>query len=375
MPDERLRILVVDDSALVRQVLCAIIDAQPDMQAVGTAGDAAAARSRIVALAPDALTLDIQLPGMNGLDFLRELAGGPPLPVLIVATPTEAEVQVARQARALGACGVLPKPRLGVAQGLRDDGDAICQALRQAVQEARAARAAETARARSAAATVRADDGAAAGADRGPGPAAPPGRRAWRGERVIVAGASTGGTEALLQFLAQLPPHCPPVLVVQHMPAGFTRSFADRLDRHLPLRVAEACDGEPLRAGQALIAPGSHHLAVRRGEQGRLEAALLATSPVNRHRPSVDVLFDSAARLLGRRACGVLMTGMGRDGAAGLLALRRAGALTYAQDEASCVVFGMPREAIALGAAGRVLPLAQLGEALMQDLGDAGAAA
>ncbi|MBO9643925.1 MAG: response regulator, partial [Pseudacidovorax sp.] len=133
MPDERLRILVVDDSALVRQVLCAIIDAQPDMQAVGTAGDAAAARSRIAALAPDALTLDIQLPGMNGLDFLRELAGGPPLPVLIVATPTEAEVQVARQARALGACDVLPKPRLGVAQGLRDDGDAICQALRQAV--------------------------------------------------------------------------------------------------------------------------------------------------------------------------------------------------------------------------------------------------
>lgn len=371
MPTRPLRVLVVDDSALVRQVLCAIIDAQPDMQAVGTAGDAAAARSRIAALAPDALTLDIQLPGMSGLDFLRELAGGPPLPVLIVATPTEAQAQVVQQARALGACGVLPKPRLGVAQGLQDEGEAICQALRQAVQ---------------AAGRVRADAGPPAVAPAASGPvtgraplsartaaAAAAGGRGWRGERLIVAGASTGGTEALLHFLAQLPPDCPPVMAVQHMPAGFTRSFADRLDRHLPLQVSEAQDGQTLLPGKVLIAPGSHHLAVRRGAQGRLEAILLETAPVNRHRPSVDVLFDSAAGLIGRRASGVLMTGMGRDGAAGLLALRRAGAATYAQDEASCVVFGMPREAIALGAAARVLPLGQLGTVLMQDLADAAA--
>lgn len=370
MPAERLRILVVDDSALVRQVLCAIIDAQPDMQAVGTAVDAVAARARIAALAPDALTLDIQLPGMNGLDFLRELSGGPPLPVLIVATPTEAQAQVVQQARALGACGVLPKPRLGVAQGLLDDGVAICQALRTAVQAARRARA-EAGPSSASAATASARGGPAAP---GRAPAAPPagGGRAVRGERIIVAGSSTGGTEALLQFLAQLPPDCPPVLAVQHMPAGFTRSFADRLDRNLPLRVSEAQDGQPLQPGQALIAPGSHHLIIRRGAQGRLEAGLLETEPVNRHRPAVDVLFDSAARLMGRRTSAVLMTGMGRDGAAGLLALRRAGALTYAQDEASCVVFGMPREAIALGAAGRVLPLSQLGVALMQDLAEAG---
>lgn len=372
MAAERLRILVVDDSALVRQVLCAVIDAQPDMQAVGTAGDAASARARIAALAPDALTLDIQLPGMSGLDFLRELAGGPPMPVLIVATPIEAQARVTQQAIALGACGVLPKPRLGVAQGLRDDGEAICQALRRAVQTVRGVRSAEPVSAWADALTDYGALGPQAGGRAG-GAAGPARRRPSRREHVIVAGASTGGTEALLHFLAQLPPDCPPVLAVQHMPAGFTRSFAERLNRHLPLEVREAQDGQPLRRGHALIAPGSHHLAIRRGDQGQLETALLETEPVNRHRPSVDVLFDSAARLLGRHASGVLMTGMGRDGAAGLLALRRAGGRTYAQDEASCVVFGMPREAIALGAAGRVLPLAQLGDALMQDLGDAGA--
>ncbi|KTT14648.1 chemotaxis-specific protein-glutamate methyltransferase CheB [Pseudacidovorax intermedius] len=417
----RLRVLVVDDSALARQLLTTIINAQPDMEVVGTATTAATARDRLQALRPDVMTLDINLPDGSGLDLLAEVMARQPLPVLVVATPVTDRDAVVRQARASGAFALIDKPRMADAQDRQSAAPLLCRALRAAALSRRpavgasavgatgamgaaAAMAAAGGGAGPAAAAVSANAGLAAlssgsamaagashGADMGsvasvpaPGtsagaapmanapvlaaplravPVAPPPAplsAAASQARVIVVGASTGGPEAIEQFLAQMPLNCPGILIVQHMPVYFTQAFADRLNRTVAIAVRLATDGEPVQPGTALIAPGDQHLALRSSSQGGWRATLSSAPPLNRHRPAVDVLFDSAARVLGPRAIGVIMTGMGKDGAAGMLAMRQAGAMTFAQDEASCVVFGMPREAIAVGGAREVAPLNQL---------------
>ncbi|MGA0569274.1 protein-glutamate methylesterase/protein-glutamine glutaminase [Variovorax sp. VNK109] len=338
------RILVIDDSALMRRLLTEIIQSQPDMEVIGTAPDPLVAREKIKALAPDVLTLDVEMPHMDGIEFLGHLMRLRPMPVVMVSSLTERGSDMALQALELGAVDVVAKPRLGVAESFHACAEDICSKLRVAAQ-ARP----RTATTRAATTATSARLGAAA-------------RR-----HVIAVGASTGGTEALRDFLIGLPADCPPVLMVQHMPAGFTRGFAQRLDRSCALNVSEAVDGQLLEPGCAYLAPGHAHLRMIGSATG-WRTALSEEAPVNRHRPAVDVLFHSVARHAGQRAVGVILTGMGRDGAEGLVAMREAGAPTFAQDEASCVVFGMPREAINRGAVQHVLTLDAIAPAVVAAL-------
>jgi len=341
----RIRVLCVDDSALVRGLMTEIINAHPDMEVVATAPDPLVARELIKRHNPDVLTLDVEMPRMDGLDFLERLMRLRPMPVLMVSSLTERGSEATLRALELGAVDFVTKPRLGIRDGLLEYGALIADKIRAA----------------------------AASRPRPPAAAAPAVRVAAgtlsSTEKLVIVGASTGGTEAIREVLAPLPPDSPAVLITQHMPAGFTRSFARRLDTLCSLTVREAVDGERVLPGHAYLAPGGdRHMALGRSGANyviRLEAG----EPVNRHRPSVDVLFHSAARSAGRNAIGVILTGMGRDGAAGLLEMKRAGAPTIAQDEASCVVFGMPREAIAAGAADHVEPLARIGERVLALLG------
>ncbi|MFP4061747.1 MAG: chemotaxis response regulator protein-glutamate methylesterase [Halochromatium sp.] len=344
----KIKVLCVDDSATVRDLLCEIINAQPDMEVVAVASDPIMARELIKQHDPDVLTLDIKMPRMDGLDFLQRLMRLRPMPVLMISSRTQPGSEETRRALELGARDVIAKPRVGIRSGLLAERTGIANKIRAAARCQ-----ALLPRPRPKSASIRLPKPLAASASTLPAR-----------DEVLLIGASTGGTEAIREVLEQLPAKTPPVLIVQHMPAGFTRSFAERLNRSSPLQVSEAVDGEPLRPGQAYIAPGDRHLKLAR--KGRDYVAELDAGPeVNRHRPSVDVLFASAARLAGPKATGVLLTGMGKDGAAGLLALREAGALTIAQDEASSAIFGMPREAIALGAAREVVSLAAIAPRLM----------
>ena len=335
--------LCVDDSATVRDLLCEIINAQPDMEVVAVASDPIMARELIKQHDPDVLTLDIKMPRMDGLDFLERLMRLRPMPVLMISSRTQPGSEETRRALELGARDVVAKPRVGIRSGLQAERTGIANKIRAAARSQ-----ALLPRARPQSASIRLPKPIAAST-----PSLP------ACEEVLLIGASTGGTEAIREVLEQLPANTPPVLIVQHMPAGFTRSFAERLNRSSQLQVSEAIDGEPLLPGHAYIAPGDRHLKLAR--KGRDYVTELDAGPeVNRHRPSVDVLFESAARHAGHKATGVLLTGMGKDGAAGLLAMRAAGALTIAQDEASSMIFGMPREAIALGAAREVASLAAI---------------
>jgi len=344
-----IRVLVVDDSRLVREILIDIINSHPDMRVVGTAEDPYQARDLIDELRPDVLTLDVEMPRMSGLQFLEKLMRGHPMPVVMISAHTEQGSEVTLRALELGAVDFVPKPRLSASIG-----DDYRGAVAEKVRAAFASRVRElpavkyptlVQRPRLKAATALHGDA--------------------RGS-VIVVGASTGGPEALRAFLSQLPADAPAVLVAQHMPEHFTRLFAQRLDGLCHMRVQEAVTDLPVRPGNVYIAPGGRHLRVRRkGDQGWLALQLTSDEPVNMHRPSVDVLFDSAAEALGARAVGVLLTGMGKDGAAGLLRMKRAGARTLAQDEASSVVFGMPREAIALGAVDEVAAIGAMAERVL----------
>lgn len=336
----KIKVLCVDDSATVRDLLCEIINDQPDMEVVAVAADPIMARELIKQHDPDVLTLDIKMPRMDGLEFLERLMRLRPMPVLMISSRTQPGSEETRRALALGARDVVAKPRVGIRSGLQAESSGIANKIRAAARSK-----AFLPAARPTSASIRLPQPLAAST-----PSLP------AGDEVLLIGASTGGTEAIRMVLEQLPANTPPVLIVQHMPAGFTRSFAERLNRTSPLHVKEAIDGERLRPGHAYIAPGDQHLKLDRKDGGYV-TQLDAGPEVNRHRPSVDVLFYSAARHAGRKATGVLLTGMGKDGAAGLLALREAGALTLAQDEASSVIFGMPREAIALGAAREVASL------------------
>lgn len=335
---KKVRVLVVDDSALIRHVLSAIINSQADMEVVGTAPDPFVARDKIRALNPDVLTLDVEMPLMNGIEFLQKLMVGHPMPVVMVSTLTERGSEMTLRALELGAVDFVAKPKLGVEQGLNEYAEEICTKLRTAATARVIAR-----KPRPAAAEPRASIGNATSAR----------------EKIIVVGSSTGGTEAVREFLIRMPPDCPGILIAQHMPENFTRSFAQRLNNLTALTVCEAEDGQQIKPGHAFVAPGHSHLLVRRGG-ARYMTELSQSDPVNRHRPSVDVLFQSAAQVAGANAIGVILTGMGKDGAVGMLAMHKAGARNFAQDEESCVVFGMPREAIALGGVDEVVPLKEL---------------
>ena len=344
-----IRVLVVDDSRLVREILVDIINSHPDMRVVGVAEDPYQARRLIAELKPDVLTLDVEMPRMGGLEFLEKLMRVHPMPVVMISAYTDAGSEATLRALELGAVDFVAKPRLNALIG-----DDYQGAVAEKIRIAYAARVRPPQSSTEVAAAAR----------------APAARRPVPGDRcdtIIVVGASTGGTEALRTFLTQLPADAPAVLIAQHMPEHFTRLFAERLDGLCQIRVQEAGPNQPVQPGHAYIAPGGQHLRVCRASgEGRFGLSLSRDAPVNMHRPSVDVLFDSAAQSLGSRAIGVILTGMGKDGAAGLLRMKRAGAYTLAQDEATCVVFGMPREAIALGATDEVVPIGVMSDRVLQ---------
>jgi len=346
------RVVVVDDSALVRGLLAEIINRQSDMVCVGAAADPLVAREMIRDLNPDVITLDIEMPRMDGIDFLSRLMRLRPMPVVMVSTLTERGADVTLRALELGAVDFVAKPKIGVADGLRQLGDDITDKIRTAAR-----------------AQVRRLPAAASAAATGSAPAraaiSPLGRLST--EKIIFIGASTGGTEATRELLTQLPPDSPAVMITQHMPPGFTKSYAARLNGLARIRVAEASDGERVLPGHAYIAPGGFHLSVERSGANYI-ARVRDGEPVNRHKPSVEVLFQSAARVVGPNALGVMLTGMGADGASAMREMRDAGSWNVAQDEASCVVFGMPREAIARGAAHEVMALTRIAPALIERL-------
>jgi two-component system chemotaxis response regulator CheB len=354
MAGPKTRVVVVDDSALVRGLLAEIIDRQPDMCCIGAAADPLVAREMIRNLNPDVITLDVEMPRMDGLDFLSRLMRLRPMPVVMVSTLTERGADVTLKALELGAIDFVAKPKIGVADGLRQLGADITEKIRTAAK-------ARVSRLPAAAPAAGAAPGAAAPPR--PSPMAALGRLST--EKIIFIGASTGGTEATRELLTALPADSPAVMITQHMPPGFTKSYAARLDGLCRIRVAEARDGERVLPGHAYIAPGGFHLSVERSGANYV-ARVQDGEPVNRHKPSVEVLFDSAAKVVGRNALGVMLTGMGADGARAMKTMRDAGSFNLVQDEASCVVFGMPREAIAQGAAHEVLPLARIAPRLLE---------
>ena len=341
-----IRVLVVDDSAVMRGIMTRIIDSQPDMKVAGVASDPVIAIERLRSCNPDVITLDVEMPRMDGLAFLAKLMQWRPLPVVMVSSLTARGAETTLRALELGAVDFMAKPELA-------DGAALDAYAEQVSEKIRAAAAARVAR--------RASAQPPAMPRRFPRPAT----MALAFDRVIAIGASTGGVEALRSVLTPLPSTMPPILITQHMPAGFTRSFAQRLDATCEVRVKEGEDGEPLQSGHAYIAPGGMHLTLARKGSG-LQTRLSAEPPVNRHRPSVDVLFRSVAGASGERSIGVMLSGMGADGAEAMLELRRRGARNLAQDEASCVVFGMPKQAIALGGVHEVLPLDSIARRLVE---------
>ena len=347
------RVVVVDDSALVRSLLTEIINREPDMSCVGAASDPIVAREMIRNLDPDVITLDVEMPRMDGIDFLSRLMRLRPTPVVMVSTLTERGAEVTLKALELGAVDFVAKPKIGVADGLRQLGADITEKIRTAAQ----------ARVRKLVTAPSAAPGAAA--PRAAVPAASLGRLST--EKIVFIGASTGGTEATKEVLMALPADAPAVVITQHMPPGFTTSYANRLDGLCRISVREARDGERVLPGHAYIAPGGLHLSVERSGANYV-ARVQDGEPVNRHKPSVEVLFKSAARVVGPNAIGIMLTGMGADGAKAMREMRDAGSYNLCQDEASCVVFGMPREAIAAGAAHEVLPLSQIAPHLLERL-------
>ncbi len=358
MSTPKTKVLIVDDSALIRSVLREIVSDQPDMEVVGVAPDPLVAREMIRQTNPDVLTLDVEMPKMDGLDFLERLMRLRPMPVVMVSSLTERGSETTLRALELGAVDFVAKPKISIQSGMRDYADLIADKIRIA------SRARVRARQRMVDGVNGTDGGDGADSAR-----AMPALRTPFGssEKLIIIGASTGGTEAIREFLQQMPSDCPGILIVQHMPEGFTRSFAQRLDSLCRISVKEAEHGDRVLPGHAYLAPGHSHLLLARSGANYV-TALDQGPPVNRHRPSVDVLFESAAANAGRNALGVILTGMGKDGAAGMLKMREAGATNFAQDESTCVVFGMPREAIAVGAVHEIAPLVQLPRLVMEQL-------
>ena len=335
------RVLIVDDSALIRQLLTTLLSSDPGIEVVGTADDPYAARERIKALNPDVITLDVEMPHMDGITFLRKIMTLRPMPVIMVSTLTQAGADVTLEALEIGAVDFISKPSADAAHAMPALASELQAKIKAAARTRMSARAAMTAPAvRKVARSVR------------------------HTGKIVAIGASTGGVEALKTVLMDLPSDCPPIVITQHMPPRFTAAFAQRLDRECPMAVSEAVDGDVIEPGHVYIAPGSHHLQVVKSGAG-YRCALDDGPPVTGHRPSVDVLFRSVARVVGRSAIGVILTGMGKDGADGLLELRKAGGLTIGQDEASSLISGMPQVAFDRGAVMRQCSLNQVADAIL----------
>ncbi len=360
MAVRKIRVLIIDDSASVRQTLASVLQSDPDIEVIGTASDPFIAAKRIQEEVPDVITLDVEMPRMDGITFLRKLMSQHPIPVVMCSSLTEEGTETLMQALEAGAVDVILKPRIGAADHLAEQATRICEAVKSAAEARLRQRPAAAARSASLSGTQKkltADVML-------PPPSGRPMARTT--EMVVCVGASTGGTEALREMLEMLPANAPGMVIVQHMPEKFTAAFARRLNSLCEVEVKEAADGDPVLRGHVLIAPGDHHLLLER--QGARYQISVRTGPlVSRHRPSVDVLFRSAARSAGSNAMGVIMTGMGDDGARGMLEMHQAGAHTIAQDEASSVVFGMPKEAIARGGVNRVVPLAQIAREILAE--------
>lgn len=342
----RIRVLIIDDSALVRQILTQALIGDPEIEVVGTAPDPYIARDKIIQLQPDVLTLDVEMPKMDGVEFLRRLMPQYPLPVLMISALTQRGAQVTLDALEAGAVDVITKPSMDLRRSMEE----MVQEIRAKVK-----------------AVSKANVTAWKKSSKEARAAQPPlsaKRLAGSTEKFFAIGASTGGTEAIRTVLTQLPPDTPGVVIVQHMPPGFTRMFADRLDTQCKMRVKEAEDGDRVAVGQVLIAPGDRHMIIKR-EGGMFVVHIIDGDKVCGHRPSVEVMFGSVAESAGPHSVGVILTGMGHDGAGGMLRMRQAGARTIAQDEATSVVFGMPREAFNRGGAEKLLPLDRIAHSML----------
>lgn len=339
---EPIRVLVVDDSALMRQLITEILQQDRSIEVVGSAADPYVAREKILALNPHVITLDVEMPRMDGLTFLEKLMAGRPTPVVMLSSLTEKGCQTTLRALELGAVDFITKPKLDVVAGMHD----ICQ---EVIEKVKCAAHAKVQKRRATAERPQVTEEKKIGSS----------ALITSTHKVIAIGGSTGGTEALLEVLASFPPDAPGTVAVIHMPEGFTRSYAQRLDRCCQIRVKEAEDGDRILPGHALLAAGNYHMEVVRSG-ATYSVRVFSAPPVSRHRPSVDVMFHSCAKHLGSNAVGVILTGMGDDGADGMLAMRQAGATTIAQDESTCVVYGMPKEAIENGGAQQVLPLPRI---------------
>lgn len=341
-----IKVLVVDDSALIRALLKEIIQADPELELVGQAPDAYVARDLIKQLNPDVLTLDVEMPRMDGLTFLEKLMRGRPMPVVMISSLTEQGSEATFRAMELGAVDFVAKPKLGIREGMQAYAEEICYKIKAASLARLIPR------------QVRVPTVQEPLVSHGPRPIIGT-------EKLIAIGASTGGTEAIKDVLLGLPADSPGIVITQHMPPGFTRSFAERLNRMTRLNVVEAKGGERILPGHAFLAPGDKHLLVERSGANYV-TRLSDAEPVRRHKPAVDPMFRSVAQCAGRNVIACLLTGMGKDGAQGMLEIRQAGGYTVAQNEATCVVYGMPREAVAIGGAEDILPLGEIAEALLQ---------
>lgn len=343
---KKISVLCVDDSALIRRLMSDIVNSQPDMEMVAAAPDPLVARDLIKQHHPDVLTLDVEMPRMDGIDFLERLMRLRPMPVIMVSSLTNKGSEITLTALELGAIDFVTKPQINSHDDLQIFSDMVAEKIRMAARVRLSSRM----------------------------PVQPAGRLSsafpLSREKIIAIGASTGGTEALRRVLIPMPAQTPGIVITQHMPPGFTRSFAERLNKLCQIRVKEAEDGDRVLPGHAYIAPGGQHMELVRSNGYQLK--LNALPPVNRHRPSVDMLFSSVAKQSGRHAVGVILTGMGHDGARGLLEMRQAGAYTLAQSEKSCVVYGMPKEAVALGSVCDSVDLDQMSQRILQGFNDKG---
>jgi two-component system chemotaxis response regulator CheB len=360
-----IRVLIIDDSAFMCRRLSRIVSSFPDLEVVGIAHNADEAWEKIRAVKPDVLTLDVQMPGASGLEFLEHLMRRRPMPVVMVSSHTQEGTQSTLTALSLGAVDFIDKPRSGDERSL----DAYGAELTEKIRSANSARF----RLRASQATILQHAKPALPAGGTPGK----GKNGWlpnsyslsnTAGKVIFLGASTGGTEAIKQVLLGMPANCPPILIVQHLPETFSAVFADNLNKVCSPQIMEAQGDEVVEAGHVYITRGNHHMRVKKNGD-RLVTELVQTPPVNGHRPSVDVLFESAATVMGRQAVGIILTGMGKDGAQGLLTMRKAGARTFGQDEASSVVYGMPREAYQLGAVEEVAGITQMASRILSVFG------
>jgi len=350
MGPSKVRVLIVDDSAVVRQTLAQVLGSDPEIEVIATAGDPFVAAEKIEEQVPDVITLDVEMPRMDGVTFLRKIMAQHPIPVVICSSLAEAGTETALEAIDNGAVEIVTKPKLGVRQFLEESRTTLCDAVKAAAR----------ARLRPVSPGRRVEPKLTADAVLAPATSA----MSRTTEKVVMIGASTGGTEALRTLLEALPADTPGIVIVQHMPELFTRAFASRLDGLCAITVKEAETGDTVLRGRALIAPGNHHLLLQRSG-ARYYVEVREGPLVCRHRPSVDVLFRSAARYAGPNAVGVILTGMGDDGARGMLEMHQAGATTIAQDEATCIVFGMPKEAIKLNGVDKVMPLETIAGAIV----------